>query len=75
MGCAGDNALNDGVDFGDGLPVVAPCLCADPDADGNAVAMRASARPALSSNADGGVLFSDIDALLGGTERRGRARL
>lgn len=75
VGCAGDNALNDGVDFVDGLPAVAPCLFADPDADGNAVAMRASARPALSGNTDGGVLSSDVGALLGVTERRGRARL
>ena len=75
MGCAGDNSLNDEVDFVDGLPVVAPCLFADPDADGNAVAMRASARPALSGNAAAGVLFSDVGALLGGTERRGRSRL
>ena len=75
MGCAVDNALNDEVDFVDGMPVVAQCIFADPDVDGNAVEMRASARPDLSGNASGGVLFSDVGALWGGTERRGRSRL
>ena len=66
VGGAGDNSLNDGVDFVDGLPVIVPCLFADPDADGNAVAMGASARPDLWGNTAAGVLFSDVGALLGG---------